>query len=97
MLTTYDNDFDPFTQFTEWYLEDLRLGYNCCGKLARIAKTSEHLLDWENDVEIDRAMNFIVDLCPQLFVKVEASDYPEKFKSMQEKMLPLIEKAKEQA
>ena len=38
MLTTFDNPFDPFEQFTSWFLFDVEKGYNTCGRLARIAK-----------------------------------------------------------
>lgn len=60
MLTTLDNPFDPFTNFTEWYLYDMRKGYNSCGYLDRIAKTSEGLSETENDEEIDRAIDEII-------------------------------------
>ena len=29
MLTTFDNPFDPFEQFTSWFLFDTEKGYNC--------------------------------------------------------------------
>ena len=34
MLTTFDNPFNPFTEFDRWWKEDLLLGHNCCGLLA---------------------------------------------------------------
>lgn len=60
-LTTTDNPFDPFTQFDEWYNFDMFKGYNTCGRLAKLAKTSESMSDYENDQEIDIAMNEIVE------------------------------------
>lgn len=35
-LTTADNDKDPFTEFTQWWINDtIYLRYNTCGKIAR--------------------------------------------------------------
>ena len=60
MLTTADNPFDPFEQFDDWFLFDIEKGYNSCGYLGRIAKTSEQLSDEENDEEVERAINEII-------------------------------------
>ena len=35
MLTTIDNPFDPFKQFTSWFLYDVEKGYNTCSYLER--------------------------------------------------------------
>ena len=40
MLTTFDNPFDPFDDFVQWFMYDVDKGYNTCGKIARIAKSS---------------------------------------------------------
>ena len=60
MLTTFDNPFDPFEQFTSWFLFDTEKGYNTCGKLARIAKSSDSFTDKENSEEIERAIDEII-------------------------------------
>ena len=49
LLTTFDNPFDPFEQFTSWFLFDVEKGYNSCEYLARIAKTSDQFTDKENE------------------------------------------------
>jgi hypothetical protein len=50
MLTTIDNPFDPFEQFTSWLLFDEEKGYHSCSYLGRIARTSDQLSDEENDL-----------------------------------------------
>ena len=54
MLTTFDNPFDPFEQFTSWFLFDTEKGYNSCSYLARIARTSDQFTEEENDKEVER-------------------------------------------
>ena len=60
MLTTFDNPYDPFEQFTSWFLFDVEKGYNSCEYLARIAKTSDQFTDKENEKEIERAIDEII-------------------------------------
>ena len=69
-LTTVDNPYDPFADFDKWFLFDIVGGYNSCGYLARIAKTSEQLTEQENLVLIDNAIDEIVKLNPTLYKKV---------------------------
>ena len=63
-LTTIDNPFDPFDQFTQWFLYDEEQGYHSCGYLAQIANTSNQLTDEENNREIERAIDEIVAIDP---------------------------------
>lgn len=60
MLTTYDNPYDPFTQFDDWFMFDIRKGYNCCSILARIANVPEGLSSKEEDELIDYAIDEII-------------------------------------
>lgn len=60
MLTTFDNPFDPFEQFTSWFLFDVEKGYNTCSRLARIAKTSDQFSEKENDEEVEKAIDEII-------------------------------------
>lgn len=60
MLTTFDNPYDPFEQFTPWFLFDVEKGYNSCAYLGRIARTSDQLSDEENNEEIERAIDEII-------------------------------------
>lgn len=59
-LTTIDNPFDPFEQFDEWFLFDIEKGYDCCGRLMRIANITDDMMEAEADVEIERAIDEIV-------------------------------------
>ena len=61
MLTTFDNPFDPFEQFTSWFMFDAEKGYNTCGKLARIAQLSDDLSEKETNEEITRAIDEIIE------------------------------------
>lgn len=77
MLTTYDNSFNPFTEFNRWWKEDLRLGHDCCGRLASVAKTSEVFSDEVNNEIIKEAMQEIVNFEPTIFRIVTAGNYDE--------------------
>ena len=56
MLTTFDNPFDPFTQFDSWFAFDVEKGYYSCSRLARIAKLSDDLSEKEVDEETERPL-----------------------------------------
>lgn len=60
-LTTFDNPFDPFEQFTSWFLFDVEKGHNTCGYLARIAKIPDDLSQREADMAIERAIDEIIE------------------------------------
>lgn len=64
MLTTSDNPFDYFTDFSSWYLFDMEKGYNSCGYLARIANLSDDMTQIERNREIERAIDEIMALNP---------------------------------
>lgn len=74
MLTTVDNPYSPFDQFTLWHLFDKERGYNTCEYLARIAHTSDDLTDQENSAEIDRAIDEIIKYDPFNLYKRVFSD-----------------------
>ena len=59
-LTTVDNPFNPFEQFTSWFLFDEEKGYHSSAYLGRIARTSDQLSDEENNQEIKRAIDEII-------------------------------------
>ena len=61
MLTTFDNPYDPFEQFTLWFLFDVEKGYNSCSRLARIANLEDDMSEKEKDIEMERAIDEIIE------------------------------------
>ena len=60
MLTTVDNPFDPFEQFSSWLLFDKEKGYNSCERVDRIAKYSDDMTEKEEAEEMERAIDEII-------------------------------------
>lgn len=75
MLTTYDNPVNPFTNFEAWLKEDILLGHDCMGMLARESATSPILSDEINEQDIDEAMDRIIQREPIIYRKVLVTDY----------------------
>lgn len=74
-LTTFDNPYNPFTQFDSWFQFDIEKGYNTCSKLARIAKLSDDLSEKETDEEIERAIDEIIEYdFMNIYKKVRRND-----------------------
>lgn len=61
MLTTIDNPYDPFEDFKSWFKYDVEHGYNTCGYLARVARTTDQFTDIENAIEIENAIDEIIE------------------------------------
>ena len=64
MLTTFDNPFDPFEQFTSWFLFDVEKGYNTCSYLGRIVNLKEDMTQKEENEEVERAIDEIIMINP---------------------------------
>ena len=60
MLTTVDNPYDPFEQFTLWNLFDKEHGYNTCERIARIQNFSYDMTSKEEEEEYNRAADEII-------------------------------------
>lgn len=60
MLTTFDNPFNPFVDFSSWYMFDCEQGHNTSSRLARIVNIDSEMTQKEIDEERERAMNIIV-------------------------------------
>lgn len=74
-ITTIDNPYDPFEQFTEWLLFDKEKGYNSCEYLARIANTTTDMSQKEESEEIERAIDEIIELNPLNIYKKVVQEY----------------------
>ena len=61
-LTTADNPYSPFDDFDKWFMYDNDHGYNSCGYLARVARTSDALTPLENERELESAIDDIIRL-----------------------------------
>ncbi len=71
MLTTKDNPFDPFTQFSDWYAFDSQKGYHSPEFLARMSRTSPDLSPKDYEEEVERAIDDIISIdITQMFKKV---------------------------
>ena len=84
MLSTKDNPINPFDDFDEWYRYDMEKGWNCCGRLARIAQLSDVMSEEEIDIEIERAIDSIVKYdFLNVFIKVrpDSKIEPEKIET----------------
>ena len=60
MLTTFDNPYNPFVDFSSWYMYDCEMQHNTCSRLARIAEINNEMTENEIDAVKEEAMNFIV-------------------------------------
>lgn len=60
MLTTYDNPFDPFTEWDQWYSWDQTAGYHSPGLLDRVARTSDELSEADQHRAVQEAILEIV-------------------------------------
>ena len=61
MLTTIDNPYNPFVNFSEWFIFDsVEKGYNSCSRLARVANITDDMSDVERSREVERAIDEII-------------------------------------
>lgn len=81
--TTFDNPYDPFEQFTQWFMFDEEKGYHTTAYLGRIARTSDQLSDEENNKEVERAIDEIIrydfqNIYRKVTSKSETNEHKEK-------------------
>ena len=74
-ITTIDNPFDPSEDFASWFDFDVEKGYYTCSKLARISNVSDDMTQIEEDEEVERAIDRLIELDPlDLYRKVIKED-----------------------
>lgn len=69
-LSTIDNPFNPIDDYEQWLSYDISHGYNTSNWLANLAKTSELLSNQSNMKEIEEAIDDIVKVDPNFYIKV---------------------------
>lgn len=99
-VTTLDNPFNFFTQFDDWYAFDTQMGYNTCGYVDRIAKTSNDMSEHDRIRAINDAVDEIVMMnLTGNYTRVvkeskdEDEEVPENMKKMDENKESDMEKA----
>ena len=72
MITTIDNPFDPFDNFTSWFLYDIENNYYTNSKLARISKITDDMSEKEKKIEVERAIDRLIEIDPfDIYRKIE--------------------------
>lgn len=69
-ITTKDNPFNPLDDYDQWLAYDISHGYYTSQWLANLAKTSDQLPEEDNQLEIERAIDEIVSVDPEFYIKV---------------------------
>lgn len=69
-LSTKDNPFNPIDDYKKWLSYDVSHGYNTSNWLANLAKTSDLLSEEDNMKEIEEAIDAIVKVDPNFYIKV---------------------------
>ena len=60
-ITTEDNPFNPFTEFTSWLSYDIQMGYYTCERLASIVNNlPEALTQEENNYFVNEAIDELI-------------------------------------
>lgn len=70
-ITTIDNPFNPFDEFTSWFMFDIEKGYYTSSKLARLVNLTDEMTEKEENEEIERAIDRLIEIDPlDLYIKV---------------------------
>ena len=74
-ITTIDNPFDPFDDFTSWFMFDIEKGYYTSSKLARLVNLKDDMTEKEESEEIERAIDRLIEIDPlDIYKKVVRED-----------------------
>ena len=72
MLSTIDNPYSPFTDWIPWLMEDLRLGHDTVGLLARMANASGTI---DDEAEVTAMREIVTNNFSGLHRVVVPEDY----------------------
>lgn len=74
-ISTIDNPFNPFDDFTSWFMYDIEKGYYSSSKVARLINTTDDMTEEEELEEIERAIDRLIEIDPlDIFIKVIKED-----------------------
>ena len=63
-ITTIDNPFNPFDEFDSWFMFDIENGYYTSSKLARLVNLDDSMTEKEENEEIERAIDRLIEIDP---------------------------------
>ena len=70
-ITTIDNPFNPFDDFTSWFMFDIEKGYYTSSKLGRLINFTDEMTEKEELEEIERAIDRLIEIDPlDIYIKV---------------------------
>lgn len=72
-ITTVDNPYDYFKQFDEWLNYDRLKGYFTLEYLGRLVHTAPDLSEEDEKLEIERAIDKIIEWNGSMYKKVYSS------------------------
>ena len=73
--TTIDNPFNPFKDFDSWFMFDIEKGYYTSSKLARLTNLTEDMTEKEENEEVERAVDRLIEIDPlDMYIKVTQED-----------------------
>ena len=70
-ITTIDNPFNPFDDFTSWLMFDCEKGYYTSSKIARLTELTEDMTEKEENEEVERAIDRLIEIDPlDIYIKL---------------------------
>lgn len=76
-LTTIDNPFNPLKDYDKWFGFEVEHGYNTAAYVGRVAHTSDLMSEYEEEQEIERAIDECIKLDPFGIYKKVVDSSPE--------------------
>ena len=70
MPTTFDNEWNPWTNFDEWDAYDRMMGYHTWEKVALLMPDSDQISEIEEESATNFAIEELINLMPAVWTKV---------------------------